>query len=67
MAYDQMQQQRTALRQPQKPKRTSQQSTLDRSCRHTRYAEIENEKVFERKLVKEAEAEAHLYGDKEKF
>ena len=29
--------------------------------------EIENEKVFERKLVKEAEEEAHLYGDKEKF
>ena len=29
--------------------------------------EIENEKVFERKMVKEAEAEAHLYGDKEKF
>ena len=29
--------------------------------------EIENEKVFERKLQKEAEAEAHLYGDKEKF
>ena len=29
--------------------------------------EIENDKIFERKLVKEAEAEAHLYGDKEKF
>ena len=29
--------------------------------------EIENDKVFERKLAKEAEAEAHLYGDKEKF
>ena len=29
--------------------------------------EIENEKVFERKMQKEAEAEAHLYGDKEKF
>lgn len=29
--------------------------------------EIEDEKLYERKLVKEAEAEAHLYGDKEKF
>ena len=29
--------------------------------------EIENDKLFERKMVKEAEAEAHLYGDKEKF
>lgn len=29
--------------------------------------EIENEKVFERKMHKEAEEEAHLYGDKEKF
>jgi len=29
--------------------------------------EIENDKIFERKMVKEAEAEAHLYGDKEKF
>lgn len=29
--------------------------------------EMENEKVFERKLVKEAQAEAHLYGDKESF
>ena len=29
--------------------------------------EIENEKLFERKMVKEAEAEAHLYCDKEKF
>jgi len=29
--------------------------------------EMENEKVFERKMVKEAEEEAHLYGDKERF
>ncbi|KAL1495289.1 hypothetical protein AB1Y20_017149 [Prymnesium parvum] len=29
--------------------------------------EIENEKLFERKMVREAEAEAHLYADKEKF
>ena len=29
--------------------------------------EIENDKIFERRLVKEAEAEAHLYGDKDKF
>ena len=29
--------------------------------------EIENDKVFERKLAKEAAEEAHLYGDKEKF
>ena len=29
--------------------------------------EIENDKLFERKMQKEAEAEAHLYGDKERF
>ena len=29
--------------------------------------EIENDKVFERKLAREAAEEAHLYGDKEKF
>ena len=29
--------------------------------------QIEADKIYERKLVKEAEAEAHLYGDKEKF
>ena len=65
--YDSMQQDRAAVREKQKP-------AADRSARYIggilsahKVREMENEKLFERKLVKEAEAEAHLYGDKEKF
>ena len=69
-SYDQMQQERSSLRQSssargKEEEKSSRYITSILAAHKVR--EMENEKLFERKLVKEAEAEAHLYGDKERF
>ena len=58
-AYDQMQQQRTALRQASKAKEDKSAKYIGSILQAHKVREIENEKVFERKLVKEAEAVVH--------
>ena len=69
--YDEMQQSRSSRGSASasaKPKEEKQQSRyIGGIMAAHKVREMENEKLFERKLVKEAEAEAHLYGDKERF
>ena len=65
--YDQMQQDRSAVRQGVKPAEEKKAKYITSIMKTHQARELENEKVFERKMQKEAEAEAHLYGDKEKF
>ena len=68
-AYDAMQEQRKQARELTVGKSAQQKSAkyIGTIMEAHKEREIENDKIFERKLVKEAEAEAHLYGDKEKF
>ena len=65
--YDQMQQERSAVRQGVKPAEEKKAKYITSIMQAHKGRELENEKLFERKMQKEAEAEAHLYGDKEKF
>ena len=65
--YDSMQQERSALRQSVRPKEDTSAKYIGSIMAAHKVREMENEKLFERKLVKEAEAEAQLYGDKERF
>jgi coiled-coil domain-containing protein 55 len=62
-----MQQSRSSVRQGVKPAEQKKAKYIDSIMQTHKAREMENEKVFERKMQKEAEAEAHLYGDKEKF
>jgi len=68
-AYDAMQEQRKEARELTTGKSGQQKSAkyIGTIMEAHKERQIENDKIFERKLVKEAEAEAHLYGDKEKF
>ena len=68
-AYDAMQEQRKQARELTVGKSAQQKSAkyIGTIMEAHKERQIENDKIFERKLVKEAEAEAHLYGDKEKF
>ena len=68
-AYDAMQEQRKEARELTTGKSGQQKSAkyISTIMEAHKERQIENDKIFERKLVKEAEAEAHLYGDKEKF
>lgn len=68
-AYDNMQQQRSALRQGAglQQKQQKEARYIGSIMKAHEARKFEDEKIFERRLVKEAEAEAHLYGDKEKF
>ena len=68
-AYDAMQEQRKQARELTMGKSSQQKSAkyIGTIMEAHKERQIENDKIFERKLVKEAEAEAHLYGDKEKF
>ena len=68
--YDDMQQERSALRAGAVAAKTKEVKTskyITSIMEAHKGREIENEKLFERRMVKEAEAEAHLYGDKERF
>ena len=67
--YDEMQAKRAGARQATAPQAKERGSAkyIDSIMKAHKDREFENEKVFERKLVKEAEAEAHLYGEKERF
>ena len=63
-----MQESRSAVRMGvQKEKEERKAKYIGSIMQAHKHREIENEKVFERKMQKEADAEAHLYGDKEKF
>jgi len=64
-AYDAMQQERVVAK--EKPKQEKSAKYIGALMQAHKVREIENEKVFERKMVKEAEEEAHLYADKERF
>ena len=66
-AYDAMQDQRKEARAEAMGKQQKKAKYIGAIMEAHKEREIENDKIFERKLVKEAEAEAHLYGDKEKF
>ena len=68
-AYDAMQEQRKQARELTTGKTGQHKSAkyIGTIMEAHKERQIENDKIFERKLVKEAEAEAHLYGDKEKF
>ena len=68
-AYDAMQEQRKEARELTTGKSGQQKSAkyIGTIMEAHKERQIENDKIFERQLVKEAEAEAHLYGDKEKF
>ena len=68
-AFDAMQQERARARSEAVGK-----SSVERKAKYIggimeahKDRQIEADKIYERKLVKEAEAEAHLYSDKEKF
>jgi len=67
--FDSMQQERSAVRQAAKPKAQEEKKAryIDSIMQAHKKREMENEKAFERKMVKEAEQEADLYGDKERF
>ena len=65
--YDTMQAQKEQHRQAVGRPKETKARYIDGILAAHKVREIENEKLFERKMVKEAEAEAHLYGDKEKF
>ena len=68
-AYDEMQEQKKQARELTTGKTGQQKSAkyIGTIMEAHKERQIENDKIFERKLVKESEAEAHLYGDKEKF
>ena len=70
--YDSMQQERSALRlssasagKPKKEEKKAHYIGAIMAAHEVR--KVENDKLYERKMHKEAEAEAHLYGDKARF